>query len=139
MSASEADSAVLALLEPIATPVALTGGANLFLGAEIDPDALHPALVVFVDIVGGGYNLRLMGTVGHDLRRTEVQVTVRADGSDFTRGVQLARACRDALHCPASMPSGYTDCQVREADPIYWGRPEGRHGWSMHAVMIRET
>lgn len=138
MAAAEADDAVITLLDAVASPVALTVGVNLFRGPMQVPDATRPGLVVCVTSTGGGINSRMVGST-KDLRQTFVQVMVRADRSDYARGIQLARACRDALHCP-TIPDGYCDVQVREPDPYYVSRQaEGRHVWAMNVMLLRST
>lgn len=137
MPTAEADAAVLELLDAITTPVALDSGRNLFLGPMLDPSATRPALCVCVLSTGGALMARLVGS-SLDWRTPTVQVVVRADRADYARGLEIARACLAACHCPASMPSGYTDCAVREADVTYLQRDAtGRHLWSFNVQLIR--
>lgn len=137
MPTAEADAAVLALLDALTTPVALDSGKNLFLGPMLDPSATRPALCVCVLSTGGALMARLVGST-LDWRTPTVQVVVRADRADYERGIALARACLAACQAPTSMPSGYTDCAVREADVTYLQRDAtGRHLWAFNAQLIR--
>jgi len=139
MPTAEADNAVQTLLEAITSPVALDAGRNLFLGPMVDPNATRPHTCVTVLATGGALMARLIGGSGaKDWRTPTVQVTVRADRSDYDRGIALARACLTACQVPASMPTGYSDCQVREADVTYLQRDAvGRHLWSFNVQLWR--
>lgn len=137
MPTAEADAAVLSLLDAVTSPVALVSGKNLFLGPMIDPSATRPALCVCVLSTGGAIMARLVGS-SLDWRTPTVQVVVRADRADYERGIALARACLAACQAPTSMPSGYTDGAVREADVTYLQRDAtGRHLWAFNVQLIR--
>jgi hypothetical protein len=137
MATAEADAAVLALLDAITSPLSLDSGRNLFLGPMLDPSATRPNNSVCVLATGGALMARLVSS-SQDWRTPTVQVTVRADRSDYDGGIALARACLSACQAPSSMPSGYTDCQVREADVTYIQRDaQGRHLWSFNVQLIR--
>lgn len=132
MPTAEVDSAILALLEAITSPVALDAGVNLFLGPMVDPNATRPHTCVCVLATGGALMARLVGS-SLDWRTPTAQVVVRADRSDYDRGIALARACLQACQVPSSIPTGYSDCQVREADVTYVQRDaQGRHLWSFN-------
>ena len=139
MPTAQSDAAVLALLEAITSPVALTEGQNLFYGPMMIPSSAVPGFVVCVLATGGDQNQRCIGS-SVDVRRSSVQVLVRCDFSDYVRGQELARACLEALHCP-SIPSGWTDVQVpNQPEPFYLGMEgEGRHVWSINVQMLRST
>lgn len=140
MPTAQSDAAVLALLEAITDPIALTEGQNLFYGPMMIPSANVPGFVVCVVATGGDMNQRCLGSPGVDVRRSSVQVLVRCDFADYTRGQALARACHAALHCP-TIPSGWTDVQVpNQPEPFYLGmEPEGRHVWSLNVSLLRST
>lgn len=137
MPTAEADAAVRTLLEAITSPVPLDAGRNLFLGPAGLPSAHKVQKAVFVLSTGGPLMARLVGST-LDWRTPTVQVTVRADASDYEGGLALARACLAACQAPASMPTGYTDCAVREADPTYLQRDAaGRHVWALNVQLVR--
>jgi hypothetical protein len=128
MTTAYADDAVVALLEPIATPIALTANANLFLGPMRDPEDGVPARCVFVVQSG-----QVRDSV---FVYEQVLVEVRADRSDYAGGLALARACESALHCPV-IPSGWTDVQV-PSGPLYASTDAvGRHVWRLNVSMCR--
>lgn len=138
MPTAEADNAVLTLLDAITSPVALDAGRNLFLGPMLDPpSATRPHTCVTVLATGGALMARLVGGANAlDWRTPTVQVVVRADRSDYDRGIALARACLEACQVPTSMPSGYSDCQVREAGVTYMQRDaQQRFLWSFNVQL----
>lgn len=129
MTTAYADAAVIALLEPIASPIALTENANLFAGPLRDPEDGVPSKCVFVMQV----NQRRDAVLVYE----QLMVEVRADRSDYVGGLALAWACEAALHCPASMPSGWTDCQVPNGPFYARTDPDGRHIWRLDVAMVR--
>jgi hypothetical protein len=135
VSTAPADAAVLGLLEGVASPMVLTEGANLFLGPMLFPDAGRPSLCVCVLASGGPLMARLVGS-SLDWSTPTVQVMVRADRSDYARGIALARACLAACQAPSSMPSGYSECAVMQGDVAYLSPDQvGRHLWSFNVLL----
>ena len=132
MPTAEADNAVVTLLDAIAASSgnyeALAANVNLFLGPLRDPEDGVPAKCVFVVPV----NQRRDAVFVYE----QIMVEVRSDRNDFAGGLALARACKDALHCP-TIPSGWTDCQV-PLGPFYARTdPVGRHIWRLDVSLCR--
>lgn len=91
---------------------------------------------VWVMSHGGPEHSRLYG--GQDWRKSVVQVRIRSDHYHYTDGIALARAVRDALHCPSSPPTGYVLIRVREPEPNYISTDqEQQHHWSLNVEMIQ--
>lgn len=128
MSASDAESVIVTLLDAITSPLALDAGRNLFLSPPLDPSTGVPLTGVFVLGTGGGQNDRLCGS--HDHQRSSVQVTVRVDGSDYAGGKGLVRACWAAVHC--AIVAGWYSITVREPDPYYVGPGRTKSGSLIH-------
>lgn len=127
MATSEAEAAVIALLEGVGDPE-LVERSNLFAGPALQPDAGRPARAVFVQLTGGQRD----AVFQYD----QVQVEVRVDRANYDAGLELALACKDALHCPTT-PEGYCDVQV----PLgpYFARVDlaGRLVWRLNVTLSR--
>ena len=129
MPTAESEAAVVGLLEPIASPVPLTENVNLFAQPLREPEDGVPAKAVFVTPAGQRRDAVF--------EYAQVMVEVRADRNDYSGGLALARACQAALHCPATIPSGWTDCQV-PVGPFYARNdPSGRHVWRLDVALCR--
>jgi hypothetical protein len=138
MATAAPDAAIVTLLDAITSPVALVPNVNLILGPILPPAATVRGKCVFVTATGGPDNYRYCG-VAHDHQRATVQVSIRADVADYAGGQALARACWSACHCP-TLPSGYTDVQVREPDPYYLRMDaSGFHLWAFNVILVRDT
>jgi len=129
MATAESEAAVVALIEPMASPVVLTAGSNLFAHPPREPETGIPSRSVFVSPVG-----QRRDSV---FEYAQVMVEVYADRNDYDGGLALARACLALLHCPSSMPSGWTDCQV-PIGPFYARQdPAQRHVFRLDVSLCR--
>jgi Bacteriophage minor capsid protein len=120
--------------------VGYTHGTNVFDGPVRAADALVPQEAIFVLPTGGFDSIPERTTAAHlvnpaipptELVSPTIQVRIRSACDDYTGGYAIARAVRSALH--RYIPSGFLECRVREAHPIYLGRDSlGCHEWSFN-------
>lgn len=110
-------------------------GGNLMLGPVTHSgDGASPQLAVFVLQTGGPPPAPYLGSAGDSWRQARVQVTVRSEADEFSRGEALARALWERAHLGAA--AGAVVVLASESEPTYLGRDEHLfHRWSFNLTV----